>query len=133
MTKEIIIKTLKSNQLINITSKVEKILQESNIIQGVVLIFVPHSTAGIILTEDENGLIQDWENIFNKLITETNFAHNQIDDNARSHLLSGLIGQSRILPIHNKKLMRGFWQDIFLAEFDGPRTRKIMVQIIKTP
>jgi len=92
---------------------------------------VPHSTAGILLTENEQGLIQDWLNLFKKITSGINFAHNKIDDNADSHLLSGLVGQGKTLVIEDGRLIRGTWQQIFLAEFDGPRQRRILIKIIK--
>jgi len=128
--KEFQISTQKRYQLIDITSKVEKIVRESGVEEGLVLVFVPHSTAGVLLTENESGLKEDWLKLFEKIVTGIDFLHNRIDDNADSHLLSGLIGQGRVLPIQNGNILRGTWQEIFLAEFDGPRGRKVVVKII---
>ena len=131
MFKEFNVSTENRYQLINITEKVEKIVKESNVKNGLVLIFVPHSTAGIILTEDEEGLKKDWLEVLKKLTFGIDFQHNKIDNNADSHILSGLTGQGKILPIKDNKVIRGTWQQIFLVEFDGPRTRKIIVKIIE--
>ena len=60
------------------------------------------------------------------------FFHNQIDNNADSHILSGLIGQGKTLIAENGRLLRGTWQQIFLVELDGPRTRKIIVKIVQS-
>jgi len=130
MLKEFNISTKKRYELIDITERVERIVQESNIKNGLVLVFIPHSTAGIVLTEDESGLKEDWLKVLKKLVSGFDFLHNQIDNNADSHILSGLIGQGKTLPIENGELIRGTWQQIFLAEFDGPRTRKIIIKII---
>ncbi len=124
--KEFEISTQKRHQLIDITDKVEKTIEESGLKNGIVLIFVPHSTAGILLTENEKGLKRDWLAVFKKLASG-DFQHNKIDNNADSHILSGLIGQGKNLPVQNGRLIRGTWQQIFLAEFDGPRTRKVIV------
>lgn len=129
--EEFNISTQKRYQLVDITEKVEEIIKESKIKDGLVLVFTPHSTAGIILTENEDGLKNDWLEFFKKLVSGFNFKHNQIDDNADSHILAGLVGQSKTLIIGNGKLIRGTWQNIFLAEFDGPRDRKIAVEIIE--
>ena len=130
MLKEFNISTKKKYELIDITERVERIAQESNIKDGLVLVFVPHSTAGIVLTEDESGLKEDWLKVLKKLVSDFDFLHNQIDNNADSHILSGLIGQGKTLAIENGELIRGTWQQIFLAEFDGPRTRKVIIKII---
>lgn len=127
MTKEFRISTEKKYQLIDITEKVEQIIKEFGPEQGQVLIFLPHSTAGILLTENEQGLKQDWLNLLKKIISGIDFFHDRIDNNADAHILSGLIGQGKSLPIENGRLVRGTWQNIFLAEFDGPRTRKIII------
>ena len=129
MIKKFNVSTKDRYQLIDITDKVEEIVKESKIKNGSVLIFVPHSTAAVLLTENEPGLKQDWLNIFKKMVSGVDFLHDQIDNNADSHILSGLVGQGKVMPIENGNIIRGTWQQIFLAEFDGPRTRKIIVNI----
>jgi len=130
MLKEFLVSTKNRYQLIDITEKVEEIIRESKIKEGICLIFTPHSTAGIILTENENGLKEDWLSFFKKLTSGIDFLHNQIDDNADSHILSGLLGQEKVLAIQDGELIRGPWQQIFLVEFDGPRNRKVIVKTI---
>ncbi len=118
-------------QLIDITEKVEKVVKESGIKDGLVLVFVPHSTAGILLTENEENLKQDWIDVLKKLVSGFDFRHNKIDDNADSHILSGLAGQEKNFPINDGRIVRGIWQQIFLVEFDGPKSRIVTVKIIK--
>ncbi len=118
-------------QLIDITGEVEKILHKSKVESGLCLVFVAHSTAAIILTENESGLKNDWLKMLKKLVAGESFEHDRIDDNADSHLLSGLLGQGKVIPIEDNRLVRGTWQQIFLVELDGPRTRKVNVKIIK--
>jgi len=98
-----------------------------------VLIFVPHSTAAVLLTENESGLKEDWLKVLEKIVSGFYFLHNQIDNNADSHILSGLVGQGKTLVIENNKLIHGTWQQIFLVELDGPRTRKVIVKVLKDP
>ena len=131
MIKEFDVLTKDRYELINITSKVEEIIQQSEIKNGLVLVFVPHSTAGVVLTEDEPGLKDDWLKFLKKTVSSFDFEHNRIDDNADSHILSGLIGQGKTLAIENNKLIQGTWQQIFLVELDGPRTRKVIVKVLK--
>ena len=128
--KEFNISTKKRQGLVDITGKVEEIVQESGVEEGWLFVFVPHSTAGIILTENEEGLKDDWLRVLNKLVSGFDFNHNRIDDNADSHILSGLVGQGKTLAIKDGELVRGTWQQIFLAEFDGPRKRRVVVSIL---
>ncbi|MBL7053684.1 YjbQ family protein [Patescibacteria group bacterium] len=130
MIKEITILSKQRYEMIDITDKLEEIIKKASIKNGLALIFVRHSTAGVILTENEAGLKQDWINFFKRMMSGIDFKHNQIDNNADSHILAGLMGQGRTISIENNKLNRGFWQQIFLAEFDGPRTRTIIIKII---
>ncbi len=128
MITEIVFSTKERYQLIDITEKVEKIIKEKHIKNGFVLVFVPHSTAAILLTENEEGLKKDWISFLQKMVAGFNFQHDKIDNNADSHIISGLVGQEKTLPIKNGKLVRGTWQQVFLLELDGPRNRKVIIK-----
>ncbi|AKG38982.1 MAG: secondary thiamine-phosphate synthase enzyme YjbQ [Infirmifilum sp.] len=119
-------------QLINITGYVEKIVRESNVKNGICLIFVPHATAALIANENETGLIRDILNQLRELIPPNKpWLHNRIDDNAHAHIASAIIGAHLVFPILNGQLLRGTWQEIFLVEMDGPRSsRKVVVQVL---
>ena len=132
MIKEFNVLTKDRYQLVDITEKVEEIISDSQVENGLILVFVPHSTAGVLLTENESGLKEDWLKVLKKVVSGFDFLHNKIDNNADSHILSGLTGQGKTLAIENSKLIRGTWQQIFLAEFDGPRTRKVLIKIIES-
>ena len=131
MFKKFNIATQQRYQLIDITNKVEKIIEEIKFQSGLIFIFVPHSTAAILLTENETGLIQDWLKVLQKIISGQDFLHNRIDDNADSHILSGLIGQGKTLIVKNNRIIRGTWQQIFLVELDGAKNREIIIKFIK--
>ena len=130
MLKEFEIPTKDRYELIDITDKVKEIIKQSSIKSGLALIFVPHSTAAVLLTENETGLKQDWLKVFKKMVAGFDFMHNRIDNNADSHILSGLVGQGKVVPVENGNIIRGAWQQIFLAEFDGPKKRKVIVKFI---
>ena len=130
MLLEFNVSTRDRHELIDITDRVEGVVAESSVKDGLVLVFVAHSTAAVLLTENEEGLKQDWLDVFKKLVSGFNFQHDRIDDNADSHILSGLLGQGKVLPIEKGRLVRGTWQQVFLAEFDGPKTRKVIFKII---
>lgn len=126
------ISTSKRTEVIDITEKVENLVDKSKIKNGICLIFVPHATAAIILEEAESGLMEDIKKfIQSKFPKGVDYEHDRIDDNADSHLGSGFIGQSRILPIKNGEIVRGTWQRPFFLELDGPRERReIIVTVI---
>ncbi|HUW22236.1 MAG TPA: secondary thiamine-phosphate synthase enzyme YjbQ [Candidatus Bathyarchaeia archaeon] len=129
MVKEIKVYSQDRFQLIDITPEVEKTVTESRVKDGFCLVFVPHSTAAVILTENEEGLKKDWLTVLIKLVSGFEFVHDRIDNNADSHLLSGILGQGKTLPVEKGKLVRGIWQQIFLVELDGPRERKVVVSV----
>jgi len=129
---EITVKTDQRYQLIDITDQVESMVSKSKIKEGFCLVFVPHSTAAIILTENESGLKNDWLKMLKKIVSGEQFEHDRIDNNADSHLLSGLLEQGRVMPIEKSRIVRGTWQNIFLVELDGPRTRRVIIKTIKS-
>lgn len=129
MIKEFTASTQERYQLVDVTAEVEEIVRESEIESGLCLVFVPHSTAAVVLTENEEGLKKDWLQVLRRLVEGFDFLHNRIDDNADSHILAGLLGQGKVLPIENGRLVHGTWQQIFLVELDGPKTRRLIVKL----
>ncbi|ABW02435.1 secondary thiamine-phosphate synthase enzyme YjbQ [Caldivirga maquilingensis] len=119
-------------EVIDITSDVEGVVNESGIKNGFIIVFAPHATAAIILNEDEGGLLKDIEDKILELFPRSgNYRHNLIDDNANSHLASAFLGQGKVIPLVNGSLIRGTWQNILLVELDGPRAiRRVVVEVI---
>jgi len=133
MQKEIIISTKAHNELIDITKEVEKIVSESKVKQGLCNVFVTHATAAILINENyDPNLRDDIIKALNQTIPErNNYKHDQIDNNAASHIKAAIIGPSETIPIKDNKLYLGTWQSIAFCEFDGPRSnRKIIITII---
>lgn len=130
--REIVLSTTKRFQLIDITREVENIVRESGIRNGLCLVFAPHATAAIIANEHESGLMEDILTKIREFVQpERRWRHNIIDDNAHAHIGSALIGADRIFPVRDGRLIRGTWQNIFLVEMDGPRSRRyIVVEVI---
>jgi secondary thiamine-phosphate synthase enzyme len=126
------INTSRRIEAIDITSKVEKVVKKSGLKNGICQIFVPHATAGIILEEAESGLMIDIEKAVDEMFPQgAGYQHDKIDDNANSHLTSGFIGQSRILPLKDGEIVRGTWQRPIFLEMDGPRNRRtVFITII---
>ncbi len=125
---EIIISTSKRFELIDITDRVEEIVEKSGIRNGICLVFAPHATAAIVANEHEWGLLQDMLNRIKELFPpDRGWFHNRIDDNAHAHVGSAIIGADRVFPVINGRLVRGTWQNIFVVEMDGPRSRRRII------
>ena len=118
-------------EIIDITKDINKILAVCKINEGIINIFAVHSTAGIVINENESRLIKDFENSLENLIPEkNNYGHDQIDNNADSHIRAFFIGSSETIPFSCNSLSLGTWQSVFFVELDGPRNRKFIVTII---
>jgi len=130
-SKEFIFKTKDRYELLGITDEVIGVAKESGAEVGLVFVYAPHSTAAVLITENEPGLKDDFLAVFKEVVKGFDFKHDRIDNNADSHILSGLVGQSKCLPVKEGKVDLGTWQQVFLAEFDGPRSRKIRIQVLK--
>lgn len=126
------IATNKRSELIDITENVKNILLKSGVTQGIVNIYVQGATAGIMIQENWDYSVQeDVLSLLKKLIPKGVWEHDKQDGNGDSHLKSGLVGPSECIPIINGQLGLSTWQNIFLCEFDGPRSsRSIVVTIL---
>ena len=125
------LKTDEKTEIIDITGQIKYIAGKSNVSSGIVNVYSRHSTSGVVINENEPGLIEDFLQALETLIpTDSSYNHNRIDNNADSHLRSFFIGNSVIIPLSNGDLDLGTWQSIFFVELDGPRTRKVTVTVI---
>jgi len=92
---------------------------------------VPHATCSVIINENyDEAVCQDILTFLRKQIPKGKWKHDSIDSNADSHIKASLLGPSQLIPIKNGKLLLGTWQGIGLAEFDGPRERRVIVEIL---
>lgn len=133
-TSELTIKTKGNGDIIDITAQAQKCLTDSEITNGIVTVFVTHSTCGITTVEYEPGLIEDlgklWERIAPQNIP---YGHDARwgDGNGYAHIRASLLGASLTLPCSNKHLTLGSWQQIILVDFDNrARTRTVVVQVM---
>lgn len=97
---------------------------------GLCTVFVPHTTAGVVLQEAESGLLADLEEFVEGLApSDGDYRHDRIDDNADAHLRAAVLGESVSIPIRDGKLALGTWQSVLFVECDGPRTGKVEVVV----
>lgn len=119
--------------IVDVTTKVrESILDEFK--RGLCTVFVPHTTAGVVVNEHEIRLLADLERALDRLVTEDGkYEHDAIDDNADAHLRSILLGESVSIPVVDGNLALGRWQSVLFVECDGPRTRSMEVVFTSEP
>lgn len=131
--KELIFNTQSRRQYINITSDVQKAIDESKIKEGMVLVNAMHITASVFINDDEGGLHSDFEVWLEKLAPEkphSQYRHNGYEDNADAHLKRQIMGREVVCAVTNAKLDLGTWEQIFYGEYDGKRAKRVLVKII---
>lgn len=128
--KEITVRTQAQCQFVNIDSPVQEVVSESGVQEGVCLVFVPHTTAGITINENADpDVVSDMKQVLADLVPWTgDYAH--AEGNTAAHVKASMMGFSVSVPIRGGHLAFGTWQSIYFCEFDGPRTRKAWIQIL---
>jgi secondary thiamine-phosphate synthase enzyme len=122
------INTNSRTQFVNITGQVQDALAPLNIEDGIVTVFIPHTTAGITINENADpDVTADMDMLLDRIVPWTGgYAH--YEGNTAAHLKTSMMGSSLQVIVENGKLQLGTWQSIYFCEFDGPRTRKIWVK-----
>jgi len=128
--RELKIKSTKKNQMIDITDDIQQIIAEENINNGLATVYVPHTTAGVTINEGADPSVQrDIIETLKQIIPENNNYHH-LEGNSDAHIKASLLGSSVNVIIKDSRLVLGTWQHIFFYEGDGPRNRKVYVEII---
>lgn len=114
----------------DVTARIQKLIEESRVEDGVCHVFVPHTSAALLVNENaDRGLQKDFDNFLKSLAPQDrDYQHN--DGNCDAHLKAALLGGSKTLLVENRRLVLGRWQGIFFCEFDGPRQRDLHVKIV---
>ncbi len=126
----IAVSTGSRTEFIDVTGKVNAVVRRSGINHGACLVNVPHTTAGVTINENADpDVTRDILKELNKIIPfEDGYAHGE--GNSAAHLKSSLVGASVMVPVEAGQLVLGVWQGIYFCEFDGPRSRKLQIQIL---
>lgn len=128
--KDFFVKTARKYQVIDITPRVQEIVEQDGSTDGLCCVFVPHATAAVTINENADPNIgEDLQDALAKLIPEGIWRHDRIDGNAAAHIKAAILGPSETMPVKDGKLVLGTWQSLMLVEFDGPRQRRVIVQI----
>lgn len=125
---EFTIKSSKREEFIDITEKIQESLPEKD---GIVQVFIPHATSGVTINEnaDEN-VAEDILTMLRQAVPKGKWLHDKVDGNADAHIKVSLIGNSVFIPFSKGKLELGTWQDVFLCEFDGPKSRNVILSFL---
>ncbi len=130
MIKRLSVTTRSTVEFQEITLKVREVIASSGVDSGVCYVFVPHTTAGIIVNEHADPSVADdiMAQLESIVPRHSNYRH--MEGNADAHIKASMVGSSETLLVEGGKLVLGTWQGIFFCEFDGPRNRTILVKVI---
>jgi secondary thiamine-phosphate synthase enzyme len=130
LTRTIEVQTTQHTQMKKISAEIERAVVESGCKSGVCFVYVPHTTAGVVINEgDDPDVARDIEVTLDRLVPESR-TYRHAEGNADSHIKAALAGSTATVFIENGKLALGRWQAIFFCEFDGPRRREVRVKIV---
>ncbi|VFJ14045.1 secondary thiamine-phosphate synthase enzyme YjbQ [Candidatus Nitrosocosmicus franklandus] len=133
-TEYLLLNTTSRFQLVNITPQIEKILQASEIKEGLCLVNSMHISSSVFINDDEMGLHRDFYKWLEKLAPHEpleQYSHNDTgEENADAHLKRQIMGREVVIAVTNGKLDFGPWEQIFYGEFDGMRNKRVLVKII---
>ena len=131
-TEYLLFNTKERREYINITGRVEKAVEKSGVQEGFVLVSAMHITAGVYVNDAEQGLIEDIDEWLDKLAPYgPDYRHHRTgEDNGDAHLKNLMIGSQVLLPVTKGQLDFGPWQQVYYAEFDGRRKKRVIIKII---
>ena len=133
LTKELWMNVPQRRSIVSIHNEIERLVEESGVRDGLVLVNAMHITASVFINDNESGLHHDYEVWLEKLAPEKpydQYRHNGYEDNADAHLKRQVMGREVVVAITDGKLHLGPWEHIFYYEFDGKRRKRILVKII---
>lgn len=120
------VRTSKRVDIVDITDRVAEYVPET---AETCTVFVPHTTAGVVVNEDERRLRSDIKTLLSRLVPrDEGYNHDQLDGNADAHLRSMILGEHVTVPVEDDELALGTWQSVLFVDCDGPRTRRIVVK-----
>ncbi len=131
--EDVTLEVPRRRMMINITPKVEEVVEKSGVTEGLVLVNSMHITSSVFINDDEPGLHADFEKWLEKLAPEkphSQYAHNGFEDNADAHMKRQVMGREVVVAITDGKLDFGPWEQIFYGEFDGQRPKRYLIKVI---
>lgn len=130
-TEYVFFETRQKRELVNITNRLSEVVAKSGVKEGLCLVSAMHITSGIWINDEEEGLKQDFLDWAEKLAPVADYRHHATgEDNGDAHLKRTLVGHQATLPITAGKLDLGPWEQVFYAEFDGQRKKRVVVKVL---
>ena len=130
MLRKLSIRTSKRVEFVDITSELRQLIKHSNIKEGIVVVYVPHTTCGVTINEHADpSVVSDMIAQLERLVPEKG-SYKHLEGNSDAHIKASLFGSSVTIIVENGELLLGTWQGVFLCEFDGPRHREVYVKIL---
>ena len=131
MWTELSVTTHDHFELIDVTAEIEKVVKKSGVTDGKCVVYIPHTTAAVTVNENADPSVK--RDILHELskIVPWNDNYTHMEGNSAAHILSTLVGVSKTFPIKGGRLLLGTWQGVYFCEFDGPRTRKMLVSVVE--
>lgn len=128
--KELGVSTRSRTQMLDVTGQVQTVVRDSGIRNGDVVVFCPHTTAAITINENADpAVVHDMLMVFDEVIPRSHPGYRHDEGNSDAHCKSSLVGCSEQVLVKDGTLTLGTWQGIYFCEFDGPRSRKVIVQV----
>jgi len=128
--KELKVRSRFRDEMIDITEEIEKFVKEEELRYGFVVLYVPHTTAGLVINEGfDPDVSKDLIEMLKRLIPKDG-DYRHAEGNSDAHIKSAILGESKIIPVKDGKLLLGTWQRIFFFEGDGPRNRRVILGAI---
>lgn len=124
------VQSSKRTEILDITDEVAAKVAAMGLNDGLACVSVAHCTCAIYVNENESGLVADTLRLVEEMTRRGDWRHDRIDDNAAAHLAASIIGSSVCLPVAGGRVELGTWQRIMLLELDGPRRRRVTVQVV---
>lgn len=132
MLHELSVKTTAQECMVVITDQVARVVREEGLESGVVLLYVPHTTCALTIQENADpGVQHDMLMVLRRIVPRTDSGYRHIEDNSSSHLQASMMGFSHFVFVEGGQLVLGRWQTIYLADFDGPRTRRVLLKLLR--
>jgi secondary thiamine-phosphate synthase enzyme len=129
-TDRLMVRSSTHAELIDVTERVEHVVSQSGVVSGLCHVYVPHTTAGVLVNENADpDILSDFLTTLERLVPWDN-GYRHAEGNAAAHIKSTLAGTSQTVPVRDGRLALGRWQGIYFAEFDGPRERHLQVTVL---
>jgi secondary thiamine-phosphate synthase enzyme len=128
------VRTGKAAEVVDVTAMVEGVVRSAGVNEGVAVVHSPHTTTAVVVNEREAGLTQDLLDWSSRVAPSgAGYRHDGTDGNAHAHLRGMMLGSSVTLPVSGGRLALGTWQSVLFVELDGPRSRRLNVQVVGGP